>query len=165
MTQTTIDLAIPAPDHTSPSAKDANRCSFLFPNRKRCRLLIADSGFTLCFHHAKLKLDRRELADLSSDLLGDDLSEFRTTEQINDLLSRVVRLLAQNRISPRRAAVLTYAASLLLRSVVVMDRQAAADDQSPTIIWDSDDIPTGTAISGCAPEPFPVDSRLVPTRP
>jgi hypothetical protein len=155
MTQTTIDLAIVAPTQiTSTLEKDANRCSFRFPNGKRCRLLILDPGFTLCFQHAKLKLDHRELADLSSDLLGDDLTEFRTAKQINDLLTRVVRLLAQNRISPRRAAVLTYAASLLLRSVVVMDRQASDGDQCPQIIWDA---PADTADEKCHSE---TSSRL-----
>ena len=139
MTQTTIDLAIPvapAPD-TITLEKDVKRCSFRFPNGKRCRLLIVDPAFTLCFQHAKLKLDHRELADLSADLIGDDLTELRTAEQINCFLTRVVRLLAQNRISPRRAAVLTYATSLLLRSVVAMDRQASDGDECPQIIWDS----------------------------
>jgi len=139
MTQTTIDLAIPVAPAlaTTPLEKDVKRCSFRFPNGKRCRLLIVDPGFTLCFQHAKLKLDHRELADLSADLFGDDLTELRTAEQINSLLTRVVRLLAQNRISPRRAAVLTYATSLLLRSVVAMDRHASGGDQCPQIIWDS----------------------------
>jgi hypothetical protein len=139
MTQTTIDLAIPvAPTRAARTLdKDANRCSFRLPNGKRCRLLIVDSGFSLCFQHAKLKLDQRDLADLSSDLLGGDVTELRTAEQLNALLTRVVRLLAQNRISPRRAAVLTYAASLLLRSVVVIERQASDGDQCPQIIWDS----------------------------
>src|ERR1700730_9368329 len=139
MTQTTIDLAIPVtPTKAIPTLeKDANRCSFRFPNGKRCRLLIVDPGFTLCFQHAKLKPDHRELADLSADLFGDNLTELRTADQINCFLTRVVRLLAQNRISPRRAAVLTYATSLLLRSVVAIDRQASDDDRCAQIIWDS----------------------------
>ena len=103
----------------------------------RCRLLIVDQGFTLCFPNAKLKLDHRELADLSADLFGDELTELRTADQISVLLTRVVRLLAQNRISPRRAAMLTYATSLLLRSAVAMDRQASVGDQCSQIIWDS----------------------------
>jgi hypothetical protein len=140
MTQTTIDLAIPAspiPTTRTPEKDASRRCSFRFPNGKRCRLLIVDPGFTLCLQPAKLKLDHPELADLSADLFGDDRSELRTADQIRCFLTRVVRLLAQNRISPRRAAVLTYATSLLLRSVVAMDRQASVGDQRAQIIRDS----------------------------
>jgi hypothetical protein len=153
MTQTTVNTSTPsAPTEESPKgnyasdanrraqsrrdAKDTNRCTFRFPNGKRCKLLILDSHSRLCFHHAKLQLDQRDLADLSADLLGDQPAEFKTPEQINDLLSRVVVLLAQGRISPRRAAVLTFAGSLLLRSVVVMDRRSSEEGQPPTIIWD-----------------------------
>jgi hypothetical protein len=139
MTQATIDLAIPASPipTTRTLEKDANRRTFRFPNGKRCKLLVVDSGFTLCFQHAKLKLDHRELADLSADLFGDDLTELRTTDQINCFLTRVVRLLAQNRISPGRAVVLTYATSLLLPGVAAMDRQASVGGPCAQIIWDS----------------------------
>ena len=123
MTQTTI-LAIPLPRSRPPAPLKRTPTAAL-----RCRLLIVDQGFTLCFPNAKLKLDHRELADLSADLFGDELTELRTADQISVLLTRVVRLLAQNRISPRRAAMLTYATSLLLRSAVAMDRQASVGDQ------------------------------------
>jgi hypothetical protein len=79
-------------------------------------------GFGLCFQHAKLKLDRREVADLSAALLGENPNGLHTVERINDLLYNVICLLAQNRISPRRAAVLTYACSLLLGSAVILNR-------------------------------------------
>jgi hypothetical protein len=98
------------------------RCCFRFANGKRCRLMVIDSGFGLCFQHAKLKLDRREVADLSAALLGEKPNGLHTVQQINDLLYNVIRLLAQNRISPRRATVLTYACSLLLRSAVLINR-------------------------------------------
>jgi hypothetical protein len=98
------------------------RCCFRFANGKRCRHMVIDSGFGLCFQHAKLKLDRREVADLSAALLGEKPNGLHTVEEINDLLYNVIRLLAQNRISPRRAAVLTYACRLLLRSAVIINR-------------------------------------------
>lgn len=119
---------------SSTDAKGANRCTFRFPNGSRCRLSVLDTSARLCFGHAKLQLEQRDMADLSADLLGGQPAEFKTPEQINDLLSKVVLLLAQSRISPRRAAVITYACSLLLRSVVVMDRQSSED--GPRIIFD-----------------------------
>jgi hypothetical protein len=32
------------------------RCCFRFANGKRCRPMVIDSGFGLCFQHAKLSL-------------------------------------------------------------------------------------------------------------
>ena len=124
------DCANRLPQSSSTDAKGANRCTFRFPNGSRCRLSVLDTSARLCFGHAKLQLEQRDMADL----LGGQPAEFKTPEQINDLLSKVVLLLAQSRISPRRAAVITYACSLLLRSVVVMDRQSSEDD--PRIIFD-----------------------------
>jgi len=127
MTQTIIATHEEQPepaDLTLLPATDGNhdtRCSFRFSNGKRCRLMIIDSGFGLCFQHAKLKLDRREIADLSAALLGEKPTGLHTVEEINDLLYNVIRLLAQNHISPRRATVLTYACSLLLRSAVLIN--------------------------------------------
>jgi hypothetical protein len=64
----------------------------------------------------------------------------------------VVELLAQGRISPRRASLITFALSLMLRSVIVQDRQAA--NASTQVIFDApgpkrdDDQPASGAQSG-----------------
>ena len=113
------------------AAKDANRCTFRYPNGSRCRLSVPDRSAGLCFQHGKLRLEERDLADLSADLLGGKPAEFKTAEQVNQLLSKVVKLLAENRIAPQRAGTLLYACSLLLRSVVIMNSE---DDT--TIIFD-----------------------------
>jgi hypothetical protein len=115
-------LPLKSATNNKPDNKPDTRCHFRFPNGKRCRLVVIDPGFGLCFQHAKLKLDRREVADLSAALLGEKPTGLHTVEEINDLLYNVIRLLAQNHISPRRATVLTYACSLLLRSAVIINR-------------------------------------------
>jgi hypothetical protein len=124
MTQTAITTA--SSNAANSDAKDANRCSFRFPNGSRCRLSVLDTSTHLCFNHAKLQLQQRDLANLLDELFpglpGNELPDLTQASQLNLLLSRIVVLLAEGRISPRRAAVMTFASSLLLRSVVVMDR-------------------------------------------
>jgi hypothetical protein len=63
--------------------------------------------------------------NISLDLLDSQMGTLDSTHAINIVLTNVVIMLAQGRISPRRASVITFALSLMLRSVVVMDRQAA----------------------------------------
>jgi hypothetical protein len=48
-----------------------------------------------------------------------------SSEDISASLCNLVTLVAKGRISSRRAAVITYAFSLIFRSVVIMDRKAA----------------------------------------
>jgi hypothetical protein len=112
---------------------DSSRCQHRTPSRRRCRLRVVDSRSGLCFRHAQLRLQRLEVPDLSSDLLG-QLSQFTSAADINQVLSKLLILLAQNRISPRRAAVIAYTTSLLLRTLPAIEHESGAD--SPTIIWD-----------------------------
>ena len=130
MTQTSTNTSSTT---TNSDAKAANRCTFRFPNGSRCRLSVVDTSTGLCYSHAKLQLQHSDLADLSEELFPrlpeDKLPDLTTAEHINVLLSRIVLLLAQGRISPRRAAVMTFGGSLLLRCVTAMDR-------APNFIFD-----------------------------
>jgi hypothetical protein len=72
--------------------------------------------------------------NISLDLLDSQMGTLDSTHAINIVLTNVVIMLAQGRISPRRASVITFALSLMLRSVVVMDRKAA--NAPPQIIFD-----------------------------
>ena len=70
--------------------------------------------------------------DVSSYLLG-PVEDFRTAAAVNHALGKLLILLAGNRISPRRGAVLAYTCQLLLQSVAAVDKE----------IWltgDADDI-------------------------
>ena len=117
---------------------DSVRCSQRFANGKRCRLPTADADSRFCPSHAKLPENQREPADLAATLTT-GLGEFTSAAPINDFLSRLLLLLAQNRISPRRAAVLAYITNQLLRTLSAMEKEAEDDDpknSAPTIIWD-----------------------------
>ena len=117
---------------------DSSRCSQQFANGKRCRILINDPDSRFCPSHAKLAENCRETADLA-DTLTDGLAEFTSAAPINDFLSRLLLLLAQNRICPRRAAVLAYITNQLLRTLSAMEKEAEDHDpkNAPVkIIWD-----------------------------
>ena len=121
-------LAKPGRINTEP------RCAQIFSNGKRCRLSALPNS-TLCPKHAGT-----EATALAAVLIS-GLEEFTSAAPINQFLSRLLLLLAEDRISPRRAAVMAYTANLLLRSISVMDQEAAATAQeaknrSLTVIWD-----------------------------
>ncbi len=97
------------------------RCKHRFANGMRCRLLtLADASY--CANHARLVENQRESADTSASLTA-DLKEFRSAIHINDFLARLLLLLAENKISPRRAAVLAYITNQLLRTLPAIDRE------------------------------------------
>lgn len=118
-----------APPDPSSARTGLARCRSRKRNGARCRLTVQDPATGLCFRHAHLAgqttdtLD--DAMDLSSELLSVNEGAYNTTDDINAILSNVVELLAKGRISPRRASVITFALGLMLRSVVVAERQLA----------------------------------------
>ena len=124
---------------------DSSRCTHRFANGKRCRLPLsqgalsgeerfADSRF--CSQHARLPENQRE-PDRAADLTG-NLGDLTSPAAIHDFLSRLLTLLAQDRISTRRAAVLAYITSQLLRTISAINKAVDNDDAKnspPTIIW------------------------------
>src|SRR5438552_11538547 len=91
---------------SSRGSSNAKRCSHVDARGNRCQLLILDSSSRLCFRHKQTQ-DQGDSADVSAELLA-DLTELFSLEDIHSLVFKVVRLLAQGRIFPRRAAVLIY---------------------------------------------------------
>lgn len=123
----------------SSSANNSSRCAHQFANGRQCRLLAdirQDSLF--CPRHANLPENQIEPADLA-DTLTAGLGQLTSAAPINDFLSRLLLLLAQNRISPRRAAVLAYITNQLLRTLSAMEKEAEDDDPKKAgvkVIWD-----------------------------
>ena len=97
------------------------RCTHRFANGKRCRLSTSNVDSDYCPIHAKLPENQLEPADTAA--LTADLQEFRSAIPINDFLARLRLLLAQQKISPRRAAVLAYITNQLLRTLPAIDRE------------------------------------------
>jgi hypothetical protein len=113
----------PQSDKTIPINKSA-RCQHRTPAGRQCRLLASNTHSGLCAqHHAEYR--HRSSADLSASLTKRSGS-YETAQGINSLLVTLYGLLAENRISPRRAAVLAYISSLLLRTLPAIDADQAA---------------------------------------
>jgi hypothetical protein len=113
------------------------RCTHRFANGMRSRLLTLEAGSAFCAHATPVE-NQREPADTAAALTA-DLKEFRSAIPINDFLARLLLLLAENKISPRRAAVLAYITNQLLRTLPAIDRELNPKEdpnQPHEIVWD-----------------------------
>ena len=126
MEQQTQSVASPKP---APAAHGLNRCRARNRTGAQCRLPAQDPAKGFCARHAdrvsRTTQSAADRADLSADLFGELVPSFQSAEEINATLAHLVVLVAQGRISSRRAAVITYALSLILRGVLVIDKKAA----------------------------------------
>ena len=114
------------------------RCPHRFPNGRRCRLYAAAANPNFCPAHAPLPANQPNSAEIASTLTA-NLDDFTSAAQINNFLSRLLLLLAQDKISTRRAAVLAYITNQLLRTLPAIDRELnpPPDKDEPTqIIFD-----------------------------
>jgi hypothetical protein len=106
------------------------RCLHRFSNGKRCRLPGSESQAGLCSHHFRLSLaasfapSPSDSADLSADLLP-ELSECSSGVDLRKFLARLLILVTQGRISPRRASVLSYITYQLLHPAGPAKRKPA----------------------------------------
>ncbi len=98
-----------------------SRCRHTYANGKRCLLPPPDRDSVFCVRHAQLPQNQTDSEDTSSLVAG--LTEFTSAQPVNEFLSRLLLLLGQNRISPRRASVLAYIANQILRTIAAMDRE------------------------------------------
>jgi hypothetical protein len=83
---------------------------------------VSDHASGLCFKHANQQRKERDLAELASALTGKS-EDFQTAVGINHSLGELYKLLADNKIAPRRAAVLAYISNLLLRTLPAIDHE------------------------------------------
>jgi hypothetical protein len=117
--------------------RGSERCRARNRDRSQCRNHVQDLATGLCGRHRLRTGDShdelQDTTDLSKQLLVVNEGGYCSADSINAILSNVVELLAKGRISPRRASVITFALSLMLRSVIVQDRQIA----NPQINWGS----------------------------
>jgi hypothetical protein len=115
---------------TASSVVVSVRCAHRSAGGRRCRLSVSDPRSVFCPQHRSEQLEE-EAADHFS-YLSRNFQSFQTAQGINHALMNLFQLLAQNRISPRRAAVLTHICGLLLRSLPQIDADRAAGILDPT---------------------------------
>jgi hypothetical protein len=111
------------------------RCSHRTRSGRLCRLPVLDRNAGLCFRHSGLRAREVDSGDLSPELLG-EASEFQSLEDVHEFLARLLVLMVRNRISNKRAAVLTYICAQLTRIFSTLERQAAAHDDNVVLIVD-----------------------------
>ena len=90
--------------HPSPSSDFTfERCQHRTPTGRQCRSLVRDPGSSFCARHAAS--DPGDFEDFSAALMQ-KACRFQNAQGINHSLGVLYTLLAQGRISPRRASVL-----------------------------------------------------------
>ena len=112
-----------------------SRCQHRTSSGRQCRFRTSGAASQLCSRHCAIEAHSADLAAA----LTEGLAEFTSAAPLNDFLSRLLLLLAQDRISSRRAAVLAYITNQLLRTVSVMEQEAATKNSKKgpvKIIWD-----------------------------
>jgi hypothetical protein len=97
----------------------------------RCRQLATGPAATLCFDHARSEQQAKNDFTLLAPLVR-KCEDFQSAEALNETLGSLHNLLAEGRISPRRAAVIAYVDSLILRTLPAM----AKEDEHTPIIFD-----------------------------
>jgi len=102
------------------------RCNHRFPNGMRCRL-IGFGSQPFCPKHTQPAAapPQPDPAEIASTLTA-GLNDFTSAAQINDFLSRLLLLLAQDKISTRRAAVLAYITNQILRTLPAIAKEENA---------------------------------------
>ena len=141
-------------NHSNPQSIGSatpDRCRYFSPAGRRCRIPAGSSG--LCAKH-----QADQAAEVAAALTV-GLDDFSSAEQINTFLARLLLLASQDKISARRAAVLTYIASQLLHSILTLIKEEK--DKPTEIIFDAPRPPrNGPDRSG---EPHPQDTSNTPT--
>jgi hypothetical protein len=113
----------------SSSINNSTRCNHRFLNGMRCRL-IGFGSLPFCPKHTQPAVARQpDPAEIASTLTA-NLDDFTSAAQINDFLSRLLLLLAQDKISSRRAAVLAYITNQLLRTLPAIAKEENVEPTS-----------------------------------
>jgi hypothetical protein len=123
---------MPAKSTSTPS--NAARCQHRTAASRQCRSLADDSSSGLCPHHAAhvRDIDFREV-------LTRNALDFQRSQGINNSLGVLYKLLAEGRISPRRASVLAHISSLLLRTLPAIDYDNARFNDDEDAVNGSDE--------------------------
>ena len=105
----------------APSQESPARCQHR-SLKGRCRQAATDNAGTLCFHHARAHRQAKDDLTLLEPLVR-KTEDLQSVEGISEDLAALHNLLAEGRVSPRRASVIAYIDSLLLRAFVELQEQ------------------------------------------
>jgi hypothetical protein len=133
----------PAAPHPNPNLEPENDpyksrfCWYRSMSGRRCRQFIYDRNIGLCRKHARVKgaLDKDGFIPDVSPFLTANPRHLDDLEGVHSFLSALAVLLAQNRISTRRAAVLSYICTQLIRTNIAIDQRDP--DPGPPLAFNS----------------------------
>jgi hypothetical protein len=131
----------------------ANQCCHLSPTGRRCRSARSSPTSCLCPRHRTMEQTARP-ADLVPELaarLTDIRESLQSVEGVRNSLAELYILLAQNRVSARRAAVLAQITRLLLR-LLPDEEDAAARKPEVQFVFDRAPKPKVEAASPLSDE-------------
>ncbi len=116
---------------TLPDPFFQQRCQHVYADGRRCTLFRMGRNCTLCFQHWSVQREKENSQWAADDILS-YVRDLDTVEEINDVLGRLFRHVAYNRIPQRKAGLLVYICQLLLSTVPhlqdeTMHEQAAYD--------------------------------------
>jgi hypothetical protein len=113
------------------AANQPERCLHRTKCGRRCRRPAAGPESRFCERHEGID-DADHKPDLSLALTA-GLQKLDSPAALSEFLSRLLLLLSQDRISPRRAAVLAYVTNQILRAVSAVERQATKNEEGTHI--------------------------------
>ena len=96
---------------------DASLCRFTFADGRACRMLRKHDHPSLCIFHARAERQLWESDRLGAELASSLTGNFMTATDVNFVLGKLFKAIAQNRIPPRNAANLAFVGKLLLQSL------------------------------------------------
>ena len=137
---------MPQPQST-PLVNNPARCQHRSATGRQCRFHATNSSSELCLRHSATASARfTNFEDAPSGRAYD----FRHPQGVNNALAALYTLLTEGRISPRRASVLAYIVSLILRTPPIINdenEQFAHDDKG------SDSLATPSSLPSAASSP------------
>jgi hypothetical protein len=132
--QNTRGVGYPAPQSTKPNSKgqtmktkassrliSSARCQHFTATGRQCASLAGDRSSGLCPRHAAQSQAASADATNFRLALTRDSEDFQNAQGVNNSLCTLYCLLSEGIISPRRASVLAYISSLLLRTLPAID--------------------------------------------
>jgi len=116
---------------TLPDPFFQQRCQHVYADGRRCTMFRMGRNCTLCFQHWSVQREKENSQWAADDILS-YVRDLDTVEEINDVLGRLFRHVAYNRIPQRKAGLLVYICQLLLSTLPhlqdeTMHEQAAYD--------------------------------------
>jgi hypothetical protein len=107
----------PTSSRSRVARSESSLCQFSFADGRTCRMLRQHDHPTLCIFHARAERQIMESDRLGTELAASLTGNFMTATDINFVLGKLFKAIAQNRIPPSIAGNLLFAAKLMLHSL------------------------------------------------